>query len=107
MVLAHSLAALVVWWLACWPLVPKIAGLNLAEATGFFRRKNPQYAFLRRGSKTHVADLRHVKRPLQFTWKLEPQEKLTGHFSPIIPSFTDRGLSCRLTWNASGDDGRN
>jgi hypothetical protein len=24
-----------------------------------------------------------------------------------IPSFTNRGLSLRLTWNASGDDGRN
>jgi hypothetical protein len=24
-----------------------------------------------------------------------------------IPSFTDRGVSCRLTWSASGDDGRN
>jgi hypothetical protein len=24
-----------------------------------------------------------------------------------IPSFTNRGLSCRLTWSASGDDGRN
>jgi hypothetical protein len=44
-------AASVVWWSACWPLVPKIAGLNPAEAVGFFRRKNPQHAFLRRGSK--------------------------------------------------------
>jgi hypothetical protein len=32
-------------------LVPKIAGSNPAEAIGFFRRKNPQHAFLRRGSK--------------------------------------------------------
>jgi hypothetical protein len=44
-------AALVVWWLACWPLVPKIAGSDRAEAVGFFRLKNPQHAFLRRGSK--------------------------------------------------------
>jgi hypothetical protein len=34
-----------------WPLVPKFAGLNPAEAVGFFGRKNPQRAFLRRGSK--------------------------------------------------------
>jgi hypothetical protein len=26
--------------LACWPLVPKIAGSNPAEAVGFFGRKN-------------------------------------------------------------------
>ena len=37
---------------ACWPLVPKFAGSNPAEAVGFFRGKNPQHAFLRRGSKT-------------------------------------------------------
>jgi hypothetical protein len=36
---------------ACWPLVPKFACSNLAEAVGFFGRKNPQRAFLRRGSK--------------------------------------------------------
>jgi len=36
---------------ACWPLVPKFAGSNPAEAIGFLGRKNPQHAFLRRGSK--------------------------------------------------------
>ena len=37
---------------ACWPLVPKFAGSNPAEAVGFFRaKKNPQHAFLRKGSK--------------------------------------------------------
>jgi hypothetical protein len=36
---------------ACWPLEPKFVGSNLAEAIGFFRAKNPQHAFLRKGSK--------------------------------------------------------
>ena len=36
---------------ACWPLVPKFAGSNPAEAMGFLGRKNPQHAILRRGSK--------------------------------------------------------
>ena len=36
---------------ACWPLVPNFAGSNPAEAVGFLGRKNPQHAFLRRGSK--------------------------------------------------------
>jgi hypothetical protein len=40
-----------VWWLACWPLAPKFAGSNPAEAVGFYGRKNPQHAFLPRGSK--------------------------------------------------------
>jgi len=34
-------------WVACWPLVPKFAGSNPAEAFGFLGRKNPQHAFLR------------------------------------------------------------
>jgi hypothetical protein len=37
--------------LACWHLVPKIAGLNPAEAVGFFGLKNPRHAFLQRGGK--------------------------------------------------------
>ena len=36
---------------ACWPLVPKFACSNPAEAVGFLGRKNPQNVFLRRGSK--------------------------------------------------------
>ena len=36
---------------ACWTLVPKFAGSNPGEAVGFLGRKNPQHAFLRRGSK--------------------------------------------------------
>jgi hypothetical protein len=47
------------------------------------------------------------KRTLWFTWELESQAKLTGQFLPIIPSFTNRGISCRLTWSASGGDGQN
>jgi hypothetical protein len=36
---------------ACWPLVPKFAGSHPAEFVVFLGRKNPQHAFLRRGSK--------------------------------------------------------
>ena len=36
---------------ACWPLVPKFAGSNLAKAVGFLGQKNSQHAFLQRGSK--------------------------------------------------------
>jgi len=36
---------------ACWPLVPKFAGSHPAEAVGFLGRKNPQHAFLQRGSE--------------------------------------------------------
>ena len=50
------------------------------------------------GSKavSHVADLCGMSKNPGFTWKSKSQAKLTGHFSPVIPSFADRGLSCRL-----------
>jgi hypothetical protein len=52
---------------ACWPLEPKFAGSNTAEAVGFISaKKNLQHAFLGGGVKavlSHVADLRHVKEP--------------------------------------------
>jgi hypothetical protein len=71
---------------ACWPLTPKFAGSNPADALGFFVRKNPQYAFLRRGSKAVC--------PMScFTACKEPKGdvevatfgKILGHFSPIVP----------------------
>ena len=43
---------------ACWPLVPKFAGSNPAEAVGFLGVKKSS---ARRQS--HVVDLRHVKDP--------------------------------------------
>jgi len=36
---------------ACWPLIPKFADSNPAEAVEFLGGKNPQHAFLQRGSK--------------------------------------------------------
>jgi hypothetical protein len=51
MLLAVCVSGIGVLEVACWPLVPKFAGSNPAEAVGFFGRKNPQHAFLRRGSK--------------------------------------------------------
>jgi hypothetical protein len=37
-------------------------------------------------------------------WKSESQAKLTGHFLPVIPSFTNGSLSRRFMWSASGGD---
>jgi len=36
---------------ACWPLVSTFAGSHAAKTVEFLGRKNPQHAFLRRGSK--------------------------------------------------------
>jgi hypothetical protein len=71
--------------------VPKIAGSNPAEAVRFFGRKNPQHAFLRRGSKA-VCPMSQIcgmlKNPVIYV-------------EALILS-TDRGLSCRLAWKMTG-----
>ena len=41
-------------------------------------------------------DLRGMSKNPGFTWKSKAHAKLTGPFSPVIPSFAERGLSCRL-----------
>jgi hypothetical protein len=48
---------------ACWPLVPKLAGSNPTEDVGVFKAKKSSVHLPRRGSKglSHIADLRHVK----------------------------------------------
>jgi hypothetical protein len=71
---------------ACWPLVLKFAGSNPAEAVRFFGRKNPQHAFLLRGSKPSVPcrALRHVKEPKSDA-EVVTSGKILGRFSPIVP----------------------
>jgi hypothetical protein len=50
-------------------------------------------------------------RTLRFTWKSGSQAKLTGHFSPVIPSFADRGslmshdMERLWRWRAELNDG--
>ena len=58
-----------------------------------FRAKKSTACLPWGGSK---ADLRGMSKNPGFTWKSKSQAKLTGRFSPVIPSFADRGLSCRL-----------
>jgi hypothetical protein len=85
---------------ACWPLEPKVAGSNPAEAVGFFRaEKILSTPSLGVEVKPSVVDLRHVKDP----WMLRAfQAKFTGHFSPIVPSLATR-ISRKTTsgesWN--------
>jgi hypothetical protein len=50
--------------------------------------------------------LRHVKTPAIYV-EVGIAGKIERPFLALLPSFTNRGLSCRLTWSASGDDGWN
>src|SRR5215510_11489656 len=91
---------------ACWLLVPKFAGSKPTEAVGFFGRKNPKHAFLRRGSKA-VCPTSHVKEPYNYRGSRNCRLNLIGHFSPIVPPLAKRGLSRGLMWSASGGEARN
>jgi hypothetical protein len=72
---------------ACWPLVPKFAGSNLPETNGFFGRKNPQHAFLRRWSKAvcPMSCFMACKRTQKWRGSRHFRQNSLGHFSPIIP----------------------
>jgi hypothetical protein len=50
-----NMTASVVWWLACWPLVPEFAGSIPTEAVGFFP--------MGKNNLSHVPTLGHVKNP--------------------------------------------
>ena len=63
-----------------WSVVTEV---NPDEAVGFFGRKNPQRAFLRRGSKA-VVNLRHVKKPKSDV-EVATFGKILGNLPPIVP----------------------
>ena len=73
---------------ACWPLVPKLAGSNPAEAVGFLGRKNPQHAFLRREIKPSVPCRRFAacKRSLDLRGSRN-LGKITGQFLAHSSTF--------------------
>jgi hypothetical protein len=72
---------------ACWPLVPKLAGSNPAEAVGFFGRKIPQHAFLRMGSKAvcPMSCFTACKRIQKWCGSRHFRQNSLGRFSPIFP----------------------
>jgi len=83
----------------CWPLVPKFAGSNPAEA-----EKNPQHAFLRRGSPmSYICGMWKIPK---FTWKSEfGQNYYRTCFLLTVPPFAARisrvvadGGTWRLKW---------
>ena len=78
------------------------SGFDPGRSRRIFRAKKSTACLLWGGSKavSHVADLCGMSMNPGFTWKSKSQAKLTGHFSPVIPSFADRGLSCRLHMEA-------
>jgi hypothetical protein len=95
---------------ACWPLVLKFAGSNPAEVVGFFGRKNPHHAFLRRGSKA-VCPMscftackgtqkwrgsRHFRQNFSAISRPYFHLPLLGWLAPL----QTLGVSCSESWNA-------
>ena len=79
---------------ACWPLVPKFAGSNPAEAFGFFRAKKSSAPFPSEGKESclsHVVDLRHVKDPSMLRGSRGFSGKIHRLFlAQVVPPFTTR-----------------
>jgi hypothetical protein len=95
----NQLEASMVYWLPCWPLVPKIAGSIPAEAVGFFGWKSPQHAFFRKGSKalcpmSQICGM--LKNPLINCGSRKLYAKLSDISCPL-PFLANRCLWCRLT----------
>jgi hypothetical protein len=84
-------------------------GFKPGRGCRIFRAKNPQHAFLRRGSKA-VCPMSQIcgmlKTPGNYV-KVEFFRRNLSVISRPFPLLATRGLSCRLTWSASGVDGRN
>jgi hypothetical protein len=96
-------------WLACWPLVPKLAGSNPAEAVGFDFSGEKILSMPSFGGEVKPSapccSFAACKKPYIITVEVAiVWLNFIGHFSPIVPPFADRGLSRRLTWSASGDE---
>jgi hypothetical protein len=91
-------------------VVSMLASGTRPKPSDFFERKNPQHAFLRKGSKA-VCPVSQIcgtiKKTLVITWKLDPKAKSVGNFSPEPASLANRGPHVRAAWSASGDDGGN
>jgi hypothetical protein len=47
---------------------------------------------------------RRLKNPVIYV-EVGITGKIDRIFLALVPSFANRGLSCRMTWSASGDDG--
>jgi hypothetical protein len=106
------LAASVVWWLACWPLVPEFAGSNPAEAVGFFSDDIKIHSMPSFGGEIKPSVpcrcFTACKRSVHLPWKWHVVRKIeSAIFLAHTPSLANRGLSRRWRWSASGDDGGN
>jgi hypothetical protein len=73
---------------AFWPLVPKFAGSNLAEAVRFFMAKNSSACLPSEGKqcgRCHVADLQHVKDTYKWREISHLSAKLPAISRPLFP----------------------
>jgi hypothetical protein len=75
----------------------------------FFGRKNPQYAFFRKGSKA-VCPMSQIcgmlKNPV-ITWKLGHRQNLPAISLPIVPPFATRSARFVGDVEASGGESEN
>jgi hypothetical protein len=91
-------------------LVPKFVGSNPAEAVGFFGKKNPQHAFLRRGNKAvcPMSCFTACKRTQKWRGSCHFRQNFSAISRPYfhlpllgsLASLQTLGASCGESWNA-------
>ena len=89
---------------ACWPLVPKFAGSDPAEAIGFLGRKNPQHASFGGEVKPSVPCRKFAacKRSLNLRGNRNSGKINTGHLSRPQFHFSLLGSLASLRTEAPG-----
>jgi hypothetical protein len=79
---------------ACWPLIPKFAGLKPKDFSGRNILSMPSFG----GEVKPSVPCRRFaacKTSRQMAWNSPFVGKITDHFSPIVPPFSARGISRR------------
>jgi hypothetical protein len=107
----HFVTVPAILWTVCWSLificfVFAVRRFEPGRSRWVSQAINPRLVSFGGELKPSVPCRRFAacKSSLRFTWNTKSQAKLTVHYPPNSV-FTNRGLSCRLTWSPTGDDG--
>jgi hypothetical protein len=102
--LRYGFGGLVVSMLASW--YPSSRAQTRPKPSDFFGRKNPQHAFLRKGSKAvcHMSQIcGMLKNPVN-TWKLGHRQNFPAISRSIVPRFATRSARVVGDVGASGGE---
>jgi hypothetical protein len=84
----------------------QVRGIKPGRSRRIFRAKKSMPSFGGEvKSSVPYRSFAACKKPYNYRGSRNCSLNLIGYFSPIVPPLANRGLSLRLTWSASGDEG--